>query len=93
MCLARRAAPIFALLGGSDFFAADRELIDAVAGAIAMDEVRAAVDDYWDHPANRQWLRRVAGLRVSTLRLRQVASEYLPLENPSRVRRGRRPAR
>ncbi len=56
-----------------------------------MDELRNAIDEFWDHPANRGWLRRVAGFRVSTRRLRRIASEYLPLENPLRTRRGRRP--
>jgi hypothetical protein len=93
VCLQRRAAAIFALAGGAEFFAADRELVEMVAHATAMDDVRDAIDAYWDHPANRRWLRRMAGGRVATLRLRRIAREYLPLENPPRPRPSRWPVR
>lgn len=87
LCLPRRALPAFWLMGRSKFFDADRELIRAVAGAVAMDQVRNATDDYWSHPANRTWLRRWVGLRLSTLRLRRLAGQYLPIINRGRVRR------
>ena len=39
----------------------DGELVGAAAHARTMDGVGAAIDEYWTHPANRQWLRRSAG--------------------------------
>lgn len=87
-CLARRARPFYLLFPRTEFFAADRELIGAMAHARTMADVEDAIDDYWVHPANRTWLRRTAGLRVSTLRLRQIAGDYLPPGKPQHPRRG-----
>ena len=86
ICMARRALPVLVLMRHSGFFAADHELIRAVAQAVTMDEVREAIDEFWSHSANYTWFRRVAGLRLSTTRLRRVASQYLPFARPSRAR-------
>jgi len=91
ICISPRARPGLALLGRSNLFAADRELVEAVAYALSMAEVRHAIDDYWSHPANRSWLRRMLGLRISTLRLRRLASDYVPFALP-RFGRGYPPA-
>ena len=87
LCMARRALPILLSMPNSRFFDADRQLIQTVEQAIAMEEVRDAIDDYWSDPASNTWLRRVVGLRLSTSRLRRVASEYLPFAKPRRARR------
>ena len=81
-CLNSHALPLYGLFGQSDFFSADREVADAVAHARTMDDVEAAIDRYWTHPTNRFWLRRAGGVRLSTLRLRQFASDYLPAIKP-----------
>lgn len=86
-CMAPRALPLFILLMNTRFFVADRELVSAVAEARTMDEVEIAIDYYWTHPSNRLWLRRVAGLRLSTQRLRRFAAGYLPLGKPRRTPR------
>lgn len=88
-CIARRALPIFLLIRGSRLFALDRELIASIAAAVTMDEVRDAIDDFWDDSANQTWLRRLIGLRVSTRRLRRLVSEYLPFTRRIRAQRGR----
>jgi len=76
-CLATHALPLYGLFRRADFFSADRELVAAVAHARTMDEVEAAIDEFWLHPANRRWLRRGAGVRLSTQRLRRFARDYL----------------
>lgn len=75
-------APLHALLLAfvidnprAPFFAADQELVARVAHARSVDEVRAAVSDFWGHPANDAWLRRVARVRISTRRLLRVAEQ------------------
>lgn len=82
LCMAAHARPFFALVPHSSFFAADRELVRAVETAISMTDVRNAIDDYWSHPANRTWWRRVARFRVSTQHLRRIAHDYLPFALP-----------
>jgi hypothetical protein len=81
-CLARRALPLYWLLGRSEFFTSDRELAEAVAQARTMDDVEDAIDYYWSQPANRKWLRRVGRIRLSTQRLRSFADDYLVDEKP-----------
>jgi len=87
LCVARRALPILLLMPNSRFFGADRELIQTVERASTMEEVQDDIDYYWSQPANKTWLRRVVGLRLSTSRLRRVAGEYLPFAKPRRARR------
>lgn len=82
LCLNQQARLLHRLRPNAEIFAADRELVQTVARAVAMDEVRAAVDDFWTHPANETWLRRTVALRLSTRRLRQMAHGYLPFARP-----------
>jgi len=82
LCLNRHARLIYRLRPEAELFAADRELARAVARAVALDEVRAAIDDFWNHPANATWLRRTAAFRLSTRRLRRIAHDYLPFTRP-----------
>jgi hypothetical protein len=74
---ARFVAP---LLGGfgSDFFAADRELIAAAGRAMTMHEIRDEVRYYRGGPGLRRWIRGVARLRVSTQQLLRLARPHLP---------------
>ena len=65
-------------------FHRDRELIARAGEAVALTQVRAAIDDYWSDGANYTWVRRAARLRISTLQLRRLASEFLPREVPTR---------
>lgn len=92
-CLVRRASSIFALMRHPKFFAADRATVQGVANAVVMAESRDAIDEYRSHPTNRSWSRRGVGLRISTLRLRRLATEYLPFANPNRPRRNQRVSR
>ena len=79
-CLHRHAIPLVPLLGGygSDYFAADREFISRVAGAVNMRQVRHEVRAYFTNPANRSWLRMKANVRVSAHRVMRLASKHLP---------------
>ena len=76
MSLPRRLVAF--LSGGyhADRFQADRDLISNVALATDMELVREAVADFFIHPANRGWLRNVAGIRISTTRLKSIAREF-----------------
>ncbi len=78
-CLPPLAIPFVPFVGGmqSGYFDADRELIRAVGTATSMAEVRDEIRDYFSHPQNRGWLRRVWNIRVSTHRLKRLARLYL----------------
>jgi len=79
-CLHRHARPFAPLLGGfrAKYFAADRGLIIAAGRAAKRSEVRAAIDDYFNEPDNRRWLRARLNMRLSTRRLVGLANRYLP---------------
>lgn len=68
------------LLGGTDstHFEAERRLLDGLAEAEDMQDVRAFISDYLGDTADRGWLRAVAGTEISVRRLKLVARAYLP---------------
>jgi len=74
---ARLFAP-FILLLNYDFFTADRTLISCVAEAVDMKRVRDEVRDYFWDSENRGWLRRVANIRISGQRLKNLCRRYIP---------------
>lgn len=80
-CLRRRARILAWCFGGlgSKVFAPDLELIHRAGESVSIEEVRRALDDHWGNPANDHWLRRKLGARVSSQRLRWIASHYVPL--------------
>ena len=61
-----------------DHFTADFDLVYGVAGLRRLRDFEAEVERFNDHPANRGWLRRKLGLRISTGRLRTLIRETLP---------------
>lgn len=67
----RAVAPLLLALNPR-FFAADLELIMAVARLKTSDELEEEIRDFRADPRNRRWSRRVLKLRVSTRRLRQL---------------------
>lgn len=78
-------APLQALLVGLvidspqlKVFAPDYELLRRIAEARFIEEVEAAISDFWGHPANDGWARRKAKIRISTRRVRRLAAELLP---------------
>jgi hypothetical protein len=76
---ARLAIP---LVGGcrGRYFAPDQNLIAAVGEAKALRCVTEEIRDFFMDPENSRWIRRVARVRVSTTRLREIARLYLPAE-------------
>lgn len=75
--LHRRAlvlAPLI-MLTNEAFFAADLELIAAVARLHKSDQLEEEIRDFREDPRNRDWARRVLKLRVSTRRLRRLLAE------------------
>ena len=78
-CLPAYAAPVAWLMGGmsGSFFDADRDLLAGVALAARSEQISEEVRDFFEHPANRRWPRRVLRLRLSTARLRRLARHYL----------------
>lgn len=60
------------------FFTADEALVRLVAEATTMRSVREEVRDYFWDSNNRGWLRRVANIRVSGQRVKNLARRYLP---------------
>jgi hypothetical protein len=83
-CLYPHAVPFAWLLRvlRPRYFVADDALIRLVADAVTMRVVREEVRDYFWDSNNRGWLRRVANLRVSGQRLKNVARAYLPESEP-----------
>jgi hypothetical protein len=72
------ALPFAPVLLWSRFFAADFDLIGGCMCARSMRELREEIDSNRHHPERRGWLRRRAGFRLSTQRLRRLAGDYLP---------------
>lgn len=68
------------VLGGvhSTHFEAERRLIDGLALAEDMRDVRALINDYLGDTAEHSWLRTVSGTEVSLRKLKEVARAYLP---------------
>lgn len=60
------------------YFAADFDLIYGVERLRRVRAFAIEVDRFNEHPANRGFLRRTLGLRVSTCRLRALVRESLP---------------
>lgn len=60
------------------YFAADFDLIYGVERLRRVRAFAVEADRFNDHPANRGFLRRTLGLRVSTCRLRALVREALP---------------
>ncbi len=83
-CLYRGAWPwaLWARFAAPEFFAADRELIDAVGGAKSLAQVERELRDFSTDSRNREWWRRVVRLRISTRRLRRLARRYLAAAKP-----------
>ena len=73
---ARRLSFLLSLRG--DYFAADRELIEATGRLTRAVGFPAEVAEYHYHPANLGRLRREWKLRLSVTRLQQVVDETLP---------------
>jgi hypothetical protein len=67
-------------------FAPDYELIGRVAEARFIEEVETAISDFWGHPANDEWVRRKAKIRISTRRVQRLAAELLPSRASVNVR-------
>lgn len=84
-CLYPHAVPIAWLLRWAHrrYFVADEALIRLVADAVTMRVVREEVRDYFWDSNNRGWLRRVANIRVSGQRLKNLARRYLPESDAS----------
>ena len=76
-------APLLLLIRG-DYFIADRSLIASVANAVTMHRVREEVRDYFWDSNNRGWLRRVANIRISGQRVKDIARNYLPESTPGK---------
>lgn len=76
--LHRHAVPLAPLLLIGEHFAADHDLIIACGRVKTMRHIWEELEDHRCHPQNIGWLRRQAGLRVSTHRLRRLARDYLP---------------
>ena len=77
-CLYPHAWPIAVIAGGfaSNLFSADRELLNRVAGARTVPEVREEITDYFLEAGGS--LRHRLRLRISTTRLKQLAKQHLP---------------
>lgn len=78
-CLHRRGLPLVPLcaLLGTDFFAPDRELIGRVARVRTLRELEEEIRDFRVDARNQTWWRKTARVRVSTRRLRRLASPLL----------------
>lgn len=78
-CLYPHAIPLAVLLRGprGNFFASDIELIAGVGAVRTLTALREEIADFHYVPENSRWLRRYARIRISTTRVRQVASAYL----------------
>jgi hypothetical protein len=74
---ARAVGWLFAIFNG-DYFAADYELINAVAQLRRLRDFNNEAERFNYHPANRGWFRRKLCIRVSTNRLRQLIKATLP---------------
>lgn len=72
--------PFVVLLGGirSPQFEAERRMLDGVALAEDMRDVRSLISDYLSDTADHSWLRSVTGTEISLRRLKEVARAYLP---------------
>ena len=86
-CVPPHAIPLAWLFGGvrGSFFEADREMLAGVAVATRGERISDEVHDFFHHPANRRWLRRVLRIRMSTAKLRLIAQDYIaavPAEAP-----------
>jgi hypothetical protein len=79
-CLTRHALPFVPLLGGyrSDFFAADRELIESAGRAVQLGQVREEIAAFFMDSGNRGFWRRTANIRLSTTRVTRLSKCYLP---------------
>jgi hypothetical protein len=78
-CLHRSAVPLAPalLVANPEFFAPDRELIDAVGRASTLKEVSEEARCFALDARNREWWRRRAHVRVSTHRLQALARVFL----------------
>ena len=74
---ARAVGWLFAILNG-DYFAADYELINAVAQLRRLREFSIEAERFNYHPGNRGWFRRKLCIRISTNRLRQLIKATMP---------------
>ena len=85
-CLYRRAVPFVWLLGGyrGRHFAPDRELIEATGDLAAAASFDDECAEYFIHPQNRGWTRRVARLRLSTRKLHHLVRALLAPARPAR---------
>ena len=72
--------PFVILLGGirSPHFEAERRMLDSLALAEDLRDVRSLINDYLGDTADRGWLRPVMGTQISVRRLKDVARTYLP---------------
>jgi hypothetical protein len=72
--------PCVILLGGirSPRFEAERRMLDGLALAEDLRDVRSLINDYRGDTADRGWLRPVMGTQISVRRLKNVARAYLP---------------
>jgi|ERR1019366_9483555 hypothetical protein len=73
------AWPFVPLLGGfgSDYFAADRELIACVGRVTTVSQLQTEIVDFFLDANNRGWFRQRIRVRVSTTRLKRLARRYL----------------
>jgi len=87
-CLHRSALPIapLALWLWPDRFQPDWELIRSAARCSSLRELDEEIRDFTTNSANQHWWRRVARLRLSTRRVRQVARLHLPASDRSPLR-------
>jgi hypothetical protein len=78
-CLYPWAAPCVWLCGGyrGGFFAPDRELIEAVGNLTRAAGFDDECAEYFVHPHNHGWLRRVARVRISTRKLHHLVRHLL----------------
>lgn len=63
------------ILGGfwGRYFSPERDLIADAGEATSMARIRDDIRDYFMDPVHQRWLRRGAGIRLSTRRLQRIA--------------------
>jgi len=70
----------------ANYFAPDRDFVRGVGRSTRMRDFEQEVQDYVHDPANRGFLRKTLGLRISTRRMRRIAHELLdhgaPVDQP-----------
>lgn len=78
-CLHGRAYLLGPLLSRlhPDHFAADRELVRAIAQCSRLADVEAEIRDFVSDHRNQSWLRGRGRMRISTRRVRSLVRTYL----------------